>query len=151
MTADPDGPLAALRKLAELGVRIAIDDFGTGYSNLAYLRRLPVHDLKLAGVFLDGLRDPEHADPADLHLVTTLIHLAHGLDLTVTAEAVETAGAGPLAARPRRRHRPGLALRPADRARADRRGFVASALRSGRGRGAVGTALPAVAAPRRSA
>jgi EAL domain-containing protein (putative c-di-GMP-specific phosphodiesterase class I) len=79
-----------LRKLAELGVRIAIDDFGTGYSNLAYLRRLPVHDLKLAGVFLDGLRDPEHADPADLHLVTTLIHLAHGLDLTVTAEAVET-------------------------------------------------------------
>jgi diguanylate cyclase (GGDEF)-like protein/PAS domain S-box-containing protein len=90
MSADPDGPPAALRKLAELGVRIAIDDFGTGYSNLAYLRRLPVHDLKLAGEFLDGLRDPEHADPADLHLVTTLIHLAHGLDLTVTAEAVET-------------------------------------------------------------
>jgi diguanylate cyclase (GGDEF)-like protein/PAS domain S-box-containing protein len=90
MTADPEGPPAVLRKLAELGVRIAIDDFGTGYSNLAYLRRLPVHDLKLAGVFLDGLRDPEHADPADLHLVTTLIHLAHGLDLTVTAEAVET-------------------------------------------------------------
>jgi diguanylate cyclase (GGDEF)-like protein/PAS domain S-box-containing protein len=90
MTADPDGPPAVLRKLAELGVHIAIDDFGTGYSNLAYLRRLPVHDLKLAGVFLDGLRDPEHADPADLHLVTTLIHLAHGLDLTVTAEAVET-------------------------------------------------------------
>jgi EAL domain-containing protein (putative c-di-GMP-specific phosphodiesterase class I) len=81
-----------LRKLADLGVRIALDDFGTGYSNLAYLRRLPVQDLKLAGVFLDGLRAPEEADPADLHLVTSLIALAHGLDLTVTAEAVETAG-----------------------------------------------------------
>ena len=91
MSADPDGPPAALRKLVELGIRIAIDDFGTGYSNLAYLRRLPIHDLKIAGVFLDSLRDPEHADPADLHLVGTLVHLAHGLDLTVTAEAVETA------------------------------------------------------------
>ena len=91
MSADPDGPPAALRKLVELGVRIAIDDFGTGYSNLAYLRRLPVHDLKIAGVFLDRLRDPDQADPADLHLVSTLVHLAHGLDLTVTAEAVETA------------------------------------------------------------
>jgi diguanylate cyclase (GGDEF)-like protein/PAS domain S-box-containing protein len=90
MTGDPDGPPAALHKLADLGVRIAIDDFGTGYSNLAYLRRLPVHELKLAGAFLDGLRNPDDADPADLHLVTTLIHLAHGLDLTVTAEAVET-------------------------------------------------------------
>ena len=91
MTADPAGPPAALRKLAELGVRIAIDDFGTGYSNLAYLRRLPVHELKLAGEFLDSLRDPDRADPADLHLVSTLVQLAHGLDLTVTAEAVETA------------------------------------------------------------
>jgi EAL domain-containing protein (putative c-di-GMP-specific phosphodiesterase class I) len=91
MTADPDGPLAALRRIADLGVRVAIDDFGTGYSNLAYLRRLPVCDLKIAGTFLDALRDPDRADPADLHLVTTLIHLAHGLGLGVTAEAVETA------------------------------------------------------------
>jgi len=91
MTADPAGPPAVLRKLAELGVRIAIDDFGTGYSNLAYLRRLPVHELKLAGEFLANLRDPASADPADLHLVSMLVQLAHGLDLTVTAEAVETA------------------------------------------------------------
>ena len=52
----PDGPLQALHALAEMGVRIAIDDFGTGYSNLAYLRRLPVHALKLAGSFVTGVR-----------------------------------------------------------------------------------------------
>ena len=44
--------LAVLRDLADIGVRIAIDDFGSGYSNLAYLRRLPVHTLKLAGPFI---------------------------------------------------------------------------------------------------
>ena len=45
-------PLRALHALADMGVRIAIDDFGTGYSNLAYLRHLPVHALKLAGPFV---------------------------------------------------------------------------------------------------
>ena len=90
MASDADGPLTALHKLADLGVRIAIDDFGTGYSNLAYLRRLPVHELKLAGAFLDKLRGPDEPNRADLHLVASLIDLAHGLGLTVTAEAVET-------------------------------------------------------------
>ena len=51
----PDGSLAALHALADLGVCIAIDDFGTGYSNFAYLRRLPVHVLKLAGSFITGV------------------------------------------------------------------------------------------------
>ncbi|GLW34631.1 putative bifunctional diguanylate cyclase/phosphodiesterase [Actinoplanes regularis] len=56
---DTDGaPLGALDGLAASGIRIAIDDFGTGYSNLAYLRRLPIHILKLAGPFVDGLRKP---------------------------------------------------------------------------------------------
>jgi EAL domain-containing protein (putative c-di-GMP-specific phosphodiesterase class I) len=40
-----------LRAIAEMGVRIVIDDFGAGYSNLAYLRRLPVHALKVSGLF----------------------------------------------------------------------------------------------------
>jgi diguanylate cyclase (GGDEF)-like protein/PAS domain S-box-containing protein len=80
----------ALRRLSDMGVRIAIDDFGTGYSNLAYLRHLPVHSLKLAGSFVEGLRT-DNADPVDEQLVATLIHMAHALGLRVTAENVETA------------------------------------------------------------
>ena len=82
---DTDG--APLRPLAERGIRIAIDDFGTGYSNLAYLRRLPVHILKLAGPFVDGLRTSSRVDE---QIVETVVRLAHAIGLTVTAEAVET-------------------------------------------------------------
>ncbi len=85
-----DEPLLALERLSQLGVRIAIDDFGTGYSNLAYLRRLPVHGLKLAGPFLEGLRT-DRSDAVDEQIVATLVNLAHALGLNVTAEGVETA------------------------------------------------------------
>jgi diguanylate cyclase (GGDEF)-like protein/PAS domain S-box-containing protein len=84
-------PLEALNELAELGPRIAIDDFGTGYSNFAYLRDLPVHGLKLAGSFVAGLRPPERPDPVDQQIVAAVIGLAHALNLSVTAEGVETA------------------------------------------------------------
>jgi PAS domain S-box-containing protein/diguanylate cyclase (GGDEF)-like protein len=84
-----DEPLAALRELADLGVRIAIDDFGTGYSNLAYLRHLPVHALKIAGSFVEGLRDGAAAS-VDTQIVTALVSLAHTLSLEVIAEGVET-------------------------------------------------------------
>jgi EAL domain-containing protein (putative c-di-GMP-specific phosphodiesterase class I) len=87
-----DGPpLQTLRALSSMGLRIAIDDFGTGYSNLAYLCDLPVHALKLAGPFIDGLTGPDGPDPAKQRIVATLIRLAHGLGLTATAEGVETA------------------------------------------------------------
>jgi diguanylate cyclase (GGDEF)-like protein/PAS domain S-box-containing protein len=82
--------LDALSKLREAGVRIALDDFGTGYSSLAWLRRLPVHGLKIDGSFIDGLRNPS-ADPTDSSIVRALIELAHALGLEVTAEWVETA------------------------------------------------------------
>jgi diguanylate cyclase (GGDEF)-like protein/PAS domain S-box-containing protein len=85
------GPLERLRELAAMGVRIAIDDFGTGYSNLAYLRRLPVCELKIAGSFVEGLRKPGDADPVDARIVASLVELAHALGLTVTAEGIETA------------------------------------------------------------
>ncbi|GHJ09582.1 GGDEF domain-containing protein [Micromonospora humidisoli] len=86
-------PLRSLYRLADLGVRLAIDDFGTGYSNLAYLRRLPIHCLKLAGPFVEGIRgdggdsSPDHRD---VRIVDALVRLAHALELSVTAEAVET-------------------------------------------------------------
>ncbi|MGH3913722.1 MAG: putative bifunctional diguanylate cyclase/phosphodiesterase [Pseudonocardiaceae bacterium] len=86
---DDAGPVEALAKLYDMGVRIAIDDFGTGYSNLPYLRRLPLHDLKLAGSFAVGLRDSD-PDPVDERMVATLVNLAHALELSVTAEGVET-------------------------------------------------------------
>ncbi|WP_445401289.1 putative bifunctional diguanylate cyclase/phosphodiesterase [Streptomyces sp. LE64] len=87
-------PLQALQALSDMGVRIAIDDFGTGYSNLAYLSRLPVSTLKLDGSFVRGFRyeDGTHPNPADEVIVEALVHLAHRLGLTVTAECVETAG-----------------------------------------------------------
>jgi diguanylate cyclase (GGDEF)-like protein len=82
------GARATLEALAGLGVRLAIDDFGTGYSNLAYLRSLPVHGLKLAGPFVTGA-GPDGT--VDVEITSTLVGLAHALGLTVTAESVETA------------------------------------------------------------
>ncbi|MFI5832814.1 putative bifunctional diguanylate cyclase/phosphodiesterase [Micromonospora sp. NPDC051300] len=86
-------PVRALRVLGDLGVRVAIDDFGTGYCNLAYLRDLPVDEMKVAGEFVTGLRAPA-GDPGartDERILASLVSLAHALDLTVTAEGVETA------------------------------------------------------------
>ncbi|MEU4528189.1 EAL domain-containing protein [Micromonospora ureilytica] len=86
-------PLRSLHRLAALGVRLAVDDFGTGYSNLAYLRRLPIHCLKLAGPFVEGIRADGAdvaADHRDERIVDALVRLAHALELWVTAEAVET-------------------------------------------------------------
>ncbi|MER7165711.1 EAL domain-containing protein [Micromonospora sp. NPDC000207] len=90
-TGGPGEPLRALHRLAGLGVRLAIDDFGTGYSSLAYLRRLPIHVLKLAAPFVEGIRadDPTNGH-RDERIVDALVRLAHALELRVTAEAVET-------------------------------------------------------------
>jgi EAL domain-containing protein (putative c-di-GMP-specific phosphodiesterase class I) len=82
--------LDALNALRTAGVRLALDDFGTGYSSLAWLRRLPVHALKIDGSFIDGLRNPS-ADPTDSSIVRALVEMAHALGLEVTAEWVETA------------------------------------------------------------
>ncbi|WP_261567148.1 putative bifunctional diguanylate cyclase/phosphodiesterase [Frankia gtarii] len=91
MMSTADEPMRALDGLAAMGVRIAIDDFGTGYSNLAYLRRLPVHTLKLAGPFVDDFGSARWYDPDGEKIVRMLVELAHSLRLTVTAEGVETA------------------------------------------------------------
>lgn len=84
-----DDLLKPLRQLAEMGVDIALDDFGTGYSNLANLRRLPVSVLKLDRSFTRSMQQFP-ADPVDLKIVEGIVSLAHGLNLAVTVEGVET-------------------------------------------------------------
>ena len=85
-----DGALSALTALARAGIRIAIDDFGTGHANHTYLRRLPLHELKLAAEFVTKVGGPD-GDLLDQHLTAGMIRLGHTLGLTVTAEGVETA------------------------------------------------------------
>jgi EAL domain-containing protein (putative c-di-GMP-specific phosphodiesterase class I) len=76
-----------LTSIRELGVRVAIDDFGTGYSSLRYLARLPVDTLKVDQSFISMVTE----SPNDLAIVSGIIVLAHGLNLDVVAEGVETA------------------------------------------------------------
>ncbi|HEU0127002.1 MAG TPA: GGDEF domain-containing protein, partial [Pseudonocardiaceae bacterium] len=82
---DPERALPVLRRLHGLGVRIAVDDFGTGYSSLAYLRRLPVDEVKIDKSFVLGLA----SDLGDLAVVRAIVDLGHSLGLTVVAEGVE--------------------------------------------------------------
>jgi diguanylate cyclase (GGDEF)-like protein len=76
-----------LNGLRERGVRIAVDDYGTGYSSLAYLRELPVDELKLDRSFVSGLQSDERA----LAIVRSTIGLAHSLGMRMVAEGVEDA------------------------------------------------------------
>jgi diguanylate cyclase (GGDEF)-like protein len=75
-----------LRAIASLGVKLALDDFGTGYSSLNYLRRYPVHTVKLDRSFLDEVPQNDSAGA----LVESVITMAHTLGKRVTAEGVES-------------------------------------------------------------
>ena len=87
-----DDAMDTLHALTRLGIRLSIDDFGTGYSSLAYLAELPVHNLKLAASFLHGLDSGSQAGRSNRTILPALITLSHNLDLTVTAEGIETPG-----------------------------------------------------------
>ena len=84
MTSPSDG-IRNLHRLDKAGIRLAIDDFGTGYSSLAYLKQLPVDELKIDKSFVMNMCN----DDNDAVIVRSTIDLAHNLGLKVTAEGVE--------------------------------------------------------------
>jgi EAL domain-containing protein (putative c-di-GMP-specific phosphodiesterase class I) len=84
---DPQRAETTLNQLSDSGYKLSIDDFGTGYSSLAYLKRLPVNELKIDKSFVMGM---EH-DESDAQIVRSTIDLAHNLGLSVVAEGVENA------------------------------------------------------------
>ncbi len=82
---DPQRAEATLNRLSERGYKLSIDDFGTGYSSLAYLKKLPVNELKIDKSFVMAME----TDAGDAKIVRSTIDLAHNLGLTVVAEGVE--------------------------------------------------------------
>jgi diguanylate cyclase (GGDEF)-like protein/PAS domain S-box-containing protein len=83
---DAAGASPILEKFTQLGVQIAIDDFGTGYSSLSYLHRYPVDQVKLDRSFVGSI--DQHGEGSAI--ARAVINMAHALDITVTAEGVET-------------------------------------------------------------
>jgi EAL domain-containing protein (putative c-di-GMP-specific phosphodiesterase class I) len=81
----PDAAIQVLRRLADLGIDLAIDDFGVGQSSFAYLRRLPVRELKIDKTFVCRLGE----DREDQIIVRSIVELGHRLGYHVTAEGVE--------------------------------------------------------------
>ena len=85
MMADPELSMNVLQQISELGAKISIDDFGTGYSSLAYLKQLPVDELKIDKSFVLKMTENE----SDHKIVRSIIDLAHTFDMTVVAEGIE--------------------------------------------------------------
>ena len=83
---DPEGSAAILEQLSRMDVTVSVDDFGTGYSSLSYLRRFPIDKLKIDRSFITDLLTRKD----DASIVQAIISLAHGLQLKVVAEGVET-------------------------------------------------------------
>jgi diguanylate cyclase (GGDEF)-like protein len=86
MTMDIERSIEILTSLKKLGIKISIDDFGTGYSSLHYLQQLPIDRLKIDQSFIENITSNE----GNAAIVSTIIHMAKKLELTVTAEGVET-------------------------------------------------------------
>lgn len=85
---DVNETVCRMRELKERGVGFSLDDFGVGYSSLAYLKRLPLDQLKIDRSFVNDVL----SDVNDAVIVRTILALAHNLELEVVAEGVENAG-----------------------------------------------------------
>jgi EAL domain-containing protein (putative c-di-GMP-specific phosphodiesterase class I) len=86
MLADPARTKQVLERLSAMGIRLSIDDYGTGYSSLAYLKRVPVDEIKIDRSFVMNMCDDED----DATIVRSTIDLGRNLGLEVVAEGVET-------------------------------------------------------------
>lgn len=86
LVAELDRSATQLERLAGQGVRIALDDFGAGFCNFRYLKRLPLHCLKLDRSMVEGVAESER----DLAVLRAIVAMATALDLAVIAEGVET-------------------------------------------------------------
>ena len=84
---NPEDSISKLNEISSLGIKIAIDDFGTGYSSLAYLKKLPIHKLKIDKSFVDDILEDEDEDGRAI--VKAVIALATTLNLNIIAEGVE--------------------------------------------------------------
>lgn len=82
---DVERTAGVLGRLADLGIQLALDDFGTGYSSLAYLRRFPLHRLKIDAGFVREVPDV----PGQVGIVRAILDLARNLDLACVAEGIE--------------------------------------------------------------
>jgi diguanylate cyclase (GGDEF)-like protein/PAS domain S-box-containing protein len=82
-----DDTIARMAELVAMGVRFSIDDFGTGYSSMAYLKRLPLYEIKIDKVFVQDIPD----DPDNTAIVRAILSMASHLRVRVVAEGVETA------------------------------------------------------------
>jgi EAL domain-containing protein (putative c-di-GMP-specific phosphodiesterase class I) len=82
---NPEQALKMMQRLRERGIHLALDDFGTGYSSLAYLKKFPIHTLKIDKAFIDDIA----TSSVDKHMAEAIINIAHNLGLKVVAEGVE--------------------------------------------------------------
>lgn len=82
---DPEKACDVLQRLSAMGFQISIDDYGTGYSSLAYLKKMPISELKIDRSFVTDILQSEN----DAVIVNATINLAHNLKIRVTAEGVE--------------------------------------------------------------
>ncbi len=82
---DPVRAQTTVERIARMGVKLSIDDFGTGYSSLAYLKRLPVNELKIDKSFVMNIEN----DADDVAIVKSTIELGHSMGLKVVAEGIE--------------------------------------------------------------
>ncbi len=83
---DVESAASILTELNQVGFRVSVDDFGTGFSSLSYLKRLPIHEVKVDRSFIDGLAD----DPDDYAITKAIVAMARSMGLKTVAEGVDS-------------------------------------------------------------